>query len=211
MRQRRRIRCSVGLRSGGSGGQSSFPPNLLVLGAERGGRIHFLLEKTTRFAQTSFFLPENESGPRAHKHLWDRQLNDLGIWRLCYESSYLLGSGLYGGRSGGGFRHCRLDGGRAGGGVLSAASVAGVVCHQPYRSVQWFERAGPGDYGGFERGAGGGFAVVQAAFQFADRAVSGGCGCAGENLSGAVGWQPDTAGGAGGSGGVGGGLSPWGR
>src|SRR5690554_6739310 len=64
----------------------------MVLGAERGGRIHFLLEKTTRFAQTSFFLPENESGPHAHKHLWDRKLNDLEFGdfamkaRTCWEA-----------------------------------------------------------------------------------------------------------------------------
>ena len=101
MHRSRLTRCSSGLRSAGSVGLFWSLRNLMVLGAERGGRIHFLLEKITRFAQTFFFLPENESGPHAHKHLWDRKLNDLGIWRLCYESSDLLGSGLYSGRSGG--------------------------------------------------------------------------------------------------------------
>src|SRR5690554_3316513 len=59
---------------------------------------------------------------------------------------------MYGGRSGGGFRHCGLDRGRTGGGVLSAASVACVVCDQPYRSVQRLECAGPGVTGGVNGG-----------------------------------------------------------
>ena len=59
-----RIRCSVGLQAGAA--SACFGGGFFVafwLGAEHGGRGNFLLEKITRFAQTSFFLPENYPGP----------------------------------------------------------------------------------------------------------------------------------------------------
>ena len=56
-------------------------PSVLVMGVGwEVGRV-FLLEKTTRFAQTSFFLPEKHAPPPAGITLWEKPLTEWTGYR----------------------------------------------------------------------------------------------------------------------------------